>query len=58
MKRIDDVWDACPERELVRLATALRRTQILRFLGRAAAVLAVSMIGFTLMVFGAKYLGL
>lgn len=41
MKRIDDVWDACPEGELLRLATALRTTYRIRILSRAAAAIAI-----------------
>ena len=48
MKRIDNIWDACPERELVELAIALRQTHWFRFLGRAAAAIAIGVVGLTL----------
>ena len=48
MKRIDDVWDACPEGELVQLANALRQTHWFRIVGSTAAVIAVGMVALTL----------
>jgi hypothetical protein len=57
MKRFDDVWDACPERELVQLAIALRQTHWFRILGRAAVVLAIGIVGLTLLMFGTTIFG-